>query len=509
MKFLDRFRSAPKTNTATRQVRRPAIVMPVNFSRNFKGADQGRLTLDWISSNLTSDAELQRHLKSLRFRSRDLERNDDYMRSFLKNVETQVVGPDGVNLQMQVREPNGSVDQAANTTIETAWKKWTRRGICTMDGRLSWADVERLFIRSVARDGEVLVRMVEGRQAGNEFGFAVQLVEADHLDEDDLRVLPDNKKIKMGVECNEWNRPLAYHLWTEHPGEVLMARHRFDKVRVPADNLVHGFIQERAGQSRGLPWIVSAMLRLKMLGGYEEAELVAARLASSKMGFFTSEDGESYQGDGEDSDGSLITDAEPGTFEQLPTGVKFESWSPEHPTNAFAAFHKAMVRGAAASVGMTYPSFSGDLEGVNFSSIRQGSLNERDGWRVIQNWEIGTLHQAVFPRFLAMGITTGAIRLPMTKFEKFNKPKWQPRGWDWVDPQKEANANLVAFNGGMKSRTAILAARGISYEDFLDELKAEQDLADAKGVRLPEAGAVTLSTLGVDNGQSDDDEDED
>ena len=42
--------------------------------------------------------------------------------------------------------------------------------------------------------------------------------------------------------------------------------------------------------------MAAALTRLKMLDGYEEAELVAARTAASKMGFFTSPDGDGYSG---------------------------------------------------------------------------------------------------------------------------------------------------------------------------------------------------------------------
>jgi capsid protein len=39
-----------------------------------------------------------------------------------------------------------------------------------------------------------------------------------------------------------------------------------------------------------------------MLNGYLEAEIVGARVGASKMGFFTSPDGDGYVGDGEYED---------------------------------------------------------------------------------------------------------------------------------------------------------------------------------------------------------------
>jgi capsid protein len=72
------------------------------------------------------------------------------------------------------------------------------------------------------------------------------------------------------------------------------------------------------------------MTRLKMLEGYEEAELTAARVAAAKMGFYTSPAGETYNGDDNDN-GTPIMDAEPGTFEVLPEGWDLNHRPSAHP----------------------------------------------------------------------------------------------------------------------------------------------------------------------------------
>jgi capsid protein len=53
------------------------------------------------------------------------------------------------------------------------------------------------------------------------------------------------------------------------------------------------------------------------------------------MGFFVSESGDEYQGDGNNPDGSLSMDVQPGQFAQLPAGVDFKSYDPQHPSTAF------------------------------------------------------------------------------------------------------------------------------------------------------------------------------
>ena len=51
-------------------------------------------------------------------------------------------------------------------------------------------------------------------------------------------------------------------------------------------------MKERPGQVRGVPWTASVMEALHNFQGYEDAEVVAARVASGKMGFFTHPEGE-------------------------------------------------------------------------------------------------------------------------------------------------------------------------------------------------------------------------
>ena len=95
--------------------------------------------------------------------------------------------------------------------------------------------------------------------------------------------------------------------------------------------MIHAYIPNRPEQNRGVPLTASAMSNIKLLNGYLEAEIVAARTAASKMGFFTSPDGDSYVGDGEDEEYVPIMNAEAGTFEQLPSGMDFKSFDPDHP----------------------------------------------------------------------------------------------------------------------------------------------------------------------------------
>ena len=382
--------------------------------RKYSAASINRLSSDWATSILSADSELYNDLRVLRARSRELCMNNDYARRFLKRTSTNVIGANGIKLQVRARDNAGNFLRDINTHIEEQFHLWTKVGNCTVDGRLSWIDAQKLFLESVARDGEVIVRMV--RKFDNQHSFALQFLEADHLDEQLNEVLTDGRYIRMGIEFDKWNRPIAYHLLEKHPGEVQQSFKLEKKYqRIPAKDIIHGFLLERPSQSRGVPWMHSAMSRLRMLGAYEEAELVAARVSAAKMGFFVSPDGAGYSGiDGDN--GAPVMEADPGTFEQLPSGMDVRMFDPNHPSNNFAAFEKTILRGIASGLDISYNTLANDLEDVNFSSIRHGSLEDRDSWKLLQNWMIEHFCGPVFENWLLMAMTRNEVKLPLAEF---------------------------------------------------------------------------------------------
>lgn len=450
--------------------------------RSYEAASTGRLFNSWITSTKSADSEIRFNLTALRARSRELALNNDYARKYLKMVVANIVGPHGIKLQVRSRDANGKLDQYANNLIEAAHYEWSRGGV-TVDGRMTWVDAQRLFIETVARDGEAFVYLANVRKADNTYGFQLQFIDPDLVDIDKNDKAPGSgNEIRMGVEINSVGKPLAYWVLEQHPSDyqytgAAPSRHR----RIPAEDMLHCFVMDRAGQTRGVPWMSTAMTRLKMLGGYEEAELVAARVSASKMGFFTSSDGEGYTGDAQQG-GVTVTDVSPGQFEQLPAGVDFKAFDPQHPSTAFSAFEKAMLRGIASGLNVSYCSLSNDLESVNYSSIRQGLLDERDHWRVTQWWMVEQFCQRVYDRWLVRALDAGMIALPDSKMWKWRQTIWVPRGWQWVDPEKETNAQVVAIEAGLMTMTQALSERGLDIEDVVSERAREAELLAAAGL---------------------------
>lgn len=488
MGILKRLRRQPET-----------IAAPSKRSVDYAAAAISRLTAGFASYSLSANQEIYRNLRVLRARSRELARDNAHAKKFLQMVESNVIGPDGIILQNKAGDfdAKGSfvLDTVANNQIERAWRDWGRRGTCEVTARMSLAAVQRLYVRTMARDGEVLIRRITDPRR-NRYGYTLQFIDVDRLDERYNDDLPNGNIIRMSVELNREGRAVAYHVRNRHPGEHLPTGDigLGERERIPADQIIHDFLMDRPEQIRGVPWMHAAMLRLSHLGAFDEAAIIAARIGAAKMGFFTAEDGDiSGMSDGEDEVGNLMTEVDPGMFGVLPKGYDFKAFDPKYPEANYDGFTKACLRGIASGFGVSYNSLASDLEGVSYSSIRQGVLDERDAWKTIQAVVVDGLMQPVFADWLSVSLLRGAIgTLPASKLSKFNADTWQPRRWQWVDPANDIEAATSAVALGVKSRRQIAAEQGDDLDDILLELEQEQKRMEELGLTASSEPAPTI-----------------
>jgi lambda family phage portal protein len=472
--------------------------------RSFAAASMGRLFGAWTTTNTTLDYDLRYELRTVRARSRDLAINDEFYTKFLGLVCDNIIGNSGIKMQARIVEPRrvdgvfvDVPDELANKRVEDAWKKWGKT--CDVTGKLSWIDAQKLFIETVARDGECLIRKV--RSTKYKFGFALQFLEVDLLDEDYNETFKNGNTIKMGVELDSVGKPVAYHLLQDLVGIDGYYNHGRSRayIRIPADDIIHSFKVERAIQTRGYPWGVSGFTTIKNIKGYTDASITNARVGASKMGFYETPDGQ-YTGDSKDSAGNPISEVEPGVFEVLPPGVKFTNFNPDYPTGEYDPFMKRNIMQLASSWRVPYVSLASDLEGVSYSSIRQGELEARDRWRVDQQWTIDNLLQDVFEEWLMSALLTQDLMLPSGKFDKFSRVIFVPRGWAWVDPSKDVKAKVAEIDAGLKSPQQVVAEMGGDYRDVQVEIAAAKKLRKELGTETEADKAAEPDSEDDDNG---------
>lgn len=463
--------------------KREKVSKPVYSQRQYAAAQAGRLFADFNGSERSADSELRPVINRMRARSRDLARNNEYAKRYLSLLKTNVVGERGYTLQVKAMDTVGRLDQVGNSAAEKAFRAWGRTGRPTVDGRMSWVDVQKLAIESLARDGEVI--LIKHRSAKFHDSYALQFIEPDMLDDQKNEHLPNGNEIRMGVELDPFGRPVAYHFLTYHPGDYDFSNYNANKKhkRVPADQVIHAFLPLRAGQTRGEPWLSPAIPALKQLGAFREAAVINARIGASKMGFITTPAGDGFMAD-DMVDGTPTIQADPGTFHVLARGQTVEKFDTAFPSNEFDPFHKAVLRGVASGLGVSYTSLANDLEATSYSSIRQGALEDRDNYKLIQRFMLDHVILPAYEGWLAAAMELNSFGIPVRQYDRFlDASEFRARGWSWVDPQKEMSAAVTGMKAGVLSLQDVAAQYGKDVEELLAQIQRDKALMDEFGIK--------------------------
>jgi len=456
---------------------------PKRKARTFAGAQTGRLLSDWAPGTTTRNDKIQRSLKAMRSRCRQLVDDNEYAKKIIQLHQDNVIGAQGLSLTVLARDSNQSLDILANDAIRDAWNEWGKMENCTVKGSRSWWHVQRTCARCEPQAGEVFIRMVRGFD--NKFSFALQMLNPDCVDEELNNNLPNGNKIRMGIERNSWGRVVAYYIRKENPYDSFSTFTKHE--RVDAADIIHKFMPlGEDDEVRGVPWFHAPMKGMRMLESYDEAAMTAAQFGAANAGFMKElpDANGHYIGDGEDEDGNTMMEVSPGQMVKLPRGIDVTQFDVKYPHELYAYFIKARVRTMAAGVpGVNYNQLAGDYESVNYSSLRAAFLESQDAFMAVQRDFIEVVAEKIFSEWLKMALLVGAILvngkpLPVDKFEKFNQPKFVPRGWPWVDPEKEVKAAKESVASGFSSRSEIISRQGKDP----DTVRAQQE-SDVKNDR--------------------------
>jgi lambda family phage portal protein len=142
-------------------------------------------------------------------------------------------------------------------------------------------------------------------------------------------------------------------------------------------------------------------------------------------------------------------------------------------------------RAVAAAMGITYEHADRrpDASELLVDPCRAAGVRRR--CEAIQHGVI--VHQLCRPiwrAWMEQAVLEGALALPGSprRPRDYLAAKWIPQGWQWVDPEKEFNAMLLAIRAGLLSRSEAISAFGYDAEDIDREIAADNQRADDLGL---------------------------
>lgn len=456
----------------------------------------------WRPGNRSPDLEMLETADWTRARARDLVRNNAYARGILRAMVRNVVGR-GIRLQARVKGKDGkTLNKGFNRAAEKLFTRWSKE--CDVTGRLNFFEMQRAIVREVCESGECLVHFVSlPQQRGRALPFALELIDADRLASD--RLFPrginadTGNEVRRGVEVDAHGRPVAYHVYDNHPNDI--TANRWTVKRLPAENVLHLFRQERIGQTRGVSAFSCVVWWLKNLGFYVENEMQASAVASCFSVAVTTIDGgeagtlaEACGGETSDAAGNQFEHLHPGMVARLLPGETIQTINPQRGAANSSEWINLMLRSMAVGTGLSFERLSRDYSRTNFSSNRASDLEDRREFRIDQDWLTSHFCEPVFLKFLAVAVDAGAEGFPqpeefLAQYDVWTEHVWLSPGWEWVDPQKEANASQTALEQNLTTLSDELAARGRDLNETLEQRAYEHALIDELGLQPPEPAA--------------------
>lgn len=434
-------------------------------SRAYDAGRRDHRTMTWNATGNSANAEVGASEETVRNRARDLKRNNGYAGQIVDTVTDHIVGT-GI-----MGAPTGLKGRNAKK-VSGDWTSWGEA--CDFEGDHDFNGLIWSAVNGMNESGAALIRFRRQQFDGSATVAPLQLqvLEPDFIDTTKTTLGAGGALIDRGIEYDAEGRKVAYWLYPAHPGDVAMFRARsLQSTRVPASDIIYLYNKVRPGQDRGMPLLAPAIMPLRDLRGYFDAELVRKRIESCMAGFITTPgDDEFNLGTDPKSGealkmkyGKLIEKFEPGMMTRLLPGEDIRIANPSS-SQGVGEFAELYLREAAAAAGVMYEQATGDFSKVNYSSWRAGSHGFRRRMERIQ-WHV-VVHKACRPiigRYREAAMAAGL--LPVANFGW----RWTPPGFISVDPFKDAQADLANLRMGKVSLSQLVEERGYDYLEFLGQ----------------------------------------
>lgn len=440
-------------------MRRARARAALELMRSYEAAKNTRRTEGWRSAGTSANAEAVPSLATVRNRSRELVRNNPHALRAINMLAAKSVGTG-----IRARWEKGA---------QPAWGEFC--DTCDFEGDLDLYGIQAMIARASFESGECIIRRVRLREG--RVPLKLQILEPDYLDSTKFGPAQNGNLIIAGVEVDPLGRKVAYWLWDQHPGELGMFARTIQSKRVAASEVILFGEKLRPGQLRFMPRLAATMMRLRDHDDYRDALLVKKKIEACFAVFVLGANGSQPIGEAvtNATTGKRTETVSPGMIEYVPAGqdVKFAN-----PTaGGDDGFSKEELHAIAVGAGITYEQLTGDLSGVNYSSIRAGMGDFKDlveAWRWIQFMPM--CMRRIGDWFLDAAWTAGSIRA------RQYSAIYTPPAWPYVNPADDIKALKEEVLGGVQSLSEKIRERGYDPDVVFDEIEEERKTLKKKGI---------------------------
>lgn len=446
--------------------------------KNYDAANNGRLNSHWRVANESGEMTDRASRDMVRARARDLERNSDILNSVIMSFKRNVVGM-GFTLQAKTDS------ERVNSAIEELWREWCKKENCDVTGMQSFNQIIRMLVERKKVDGGILIHKCYTEQGI--LPFQLQILEVDELCSYWQTPHESGNKVVGGIEYNRYNKPVGY--W--------ITRYSIDGMEIPAaeyysaDEMIFYFSKRRPSQVREMSDLTPTLTRVRDTNEFMTAVSVKERIAACLAVFIkkvmpTGGLGRNAQTvDNHSYSGKMLT---PGLISELNAGDEIQVVEPKSNGSDATAFLKLQQRLIGAGQGLSYEATSRDMSQTNYSSARQGAIEDELTYAEEKEL-LKDIMDDIYEEFFRSAVLSGAIKATGffengAKRRKFLAHEWVESPKRWIDPQKEANANKIALQSGIKTFKQICAEQGVDWRDQINDIAEVNEYAADKNIDL-------------------------
>lgn len=475
------------------------------------GANRSKATnKGYLTDSRDARHDIDKNFRILRERAVDLQQGVPLANGALKTNKTNVIGA-GLRFKSNIRfEELGMTIEEKN-----AWERKTEREFelwakhCDAREQTNFYGLQALAYFEKQLYGDVFVNLPMVKTKKSPYMLKLQIIESIMVSSPSRYIgqeEEDTNDVIHGIKFNEYGAPIGFYVYTGvyQPGLTDDARYKFvPKYGAKSGrlNMIQLVSIERSGQVRGIPLLAPVIEDIKLLGRYEEAEVVKV-LVNALMSVFieseTPEDGVPF-GESIDYDEQIdplndeTIEMGNGTVNVLAPGetVKVAEKSPI-PTD-FKAFVETIISHIGAALEIPYEILTKKFT-ASYSASRAALL---EYWKSVEAQRSEFITQfcnPIYEEWLTEAILLGRIHAPGFFDDPIIKEAWLGASWygpsqGQLDPKKEAEAAEIRVKSAFSTRAKEAAElTGMDYENEILPQRIREHNSMEEGGLLNEQG---------------------
>lgn len=496
-----------------------------------EGADKTtRETALWRPSMRSPDDIINRAKPSADARGQDTVRNSGLAYGAVALHKDSIVGAQ-YRLNAQ---PNWLLLSQISTGFDEVWAEEFQQIVEARFGLLAdsnecWLDAQRvntltgmirLAVGVFIITGELLGTAEWIQEPDRPFSTAFQMVTSDRLC--NPNGISDTRFLRRGVERDLRGKALAYNFRMGNPLDPYPDGLSMTWRRVPVakpwgrKQVIHVVEQNLPDQTRGISDMVAALKNMHMTRKFTEVTLqnavVNATYAAAIESELPSDAVAVALGGGQGDIGKSLLGVYGaymgalGTYldaanniridgAQIPhlfPGTKLNMQPAKTVGGVGTSFEESLHRHTAASLGLSYESFSRDFSKTNYSSGRAAMGVQGQYMAARKKHVADRLATELYALVLEEDMANGNVPLPkgirrdifyrpLAK-EAFTACKWIGSGAGQIDELRETQAALLRIAGGLSTYEQEGARLGVDWRELFAQRKREQTLLDKYGL---------------------------